>query len=298
MHRLLRFLFIATLLGPLAGLDPAAAMTGADCRQAALAELQAASPDGFAIYGQISQPDFFVGWLRCDDAQFDLSTAVHESTHFITSETDAFPLVGGGAVARPHAVSAFFPPYRIARRFETDGFVSIYLRRGRASSSTDFLYLLDELNAYSHDLETAVDLKDLQKNDEAVDHRDGLAAMMAFVAVYAEAAKAGMAGREAQTWSGLHEPQVAATIADLWSRAERVMASSCGIPNFGRADTSYIRQVCAAPARSALASILGRAPVCPTACLQPGTDVEAAQGADAATEPAARFARRLAAGRP
>ena len=37
----------------------------------------------------------------CDDAQFDLSTAVHESTHFISSEIDAFPLVGGGAVERP-----------------------------------------------------------------------------------------------------------------------------------------------------------------------------------------------------
>ena len=54
------------------------------------------------------------------------------------------------------------------------------------------------------------------------------------------------------------------------------MASSCGIPNFGIEDKSYIRKVCATEATAALEPILGRAPVCPTACLTP--DVAQADG--------------------
>jgi hypothetical protein len=46
------------------------------------------------------------------------------------------------------------------------------------------------------------------------------------------------------------------------------MASSCGIPNFGTEDKPLIRQSCQAGPRAALQKILGRAPVCPTACLK------------------------------
>jgi len=35
---------------------------------------------------------------------------------------------------------------------------------------------------------------------------------------------------------------VAKTVSELWGRAEKVMASSCGIPNFGTEDKSLIRQ--------------------------------------------------------
>ena len=59
---------------------------------------------------------------------------------------------------RPHEVSAFFAPQLIAGKFKANDFVATYLRPGSASSATDFLYLLDELNAYTHDLSTAVNL--------------------------------------------------------------------------------------------------------------------------------------------
>lgn len=275
MRRLLRSVSAAVLIGLLPYGDTAYAKPDESCRPNALEHLRTSSPDGLAIYKQISQPDFFESWIRCDDPQFGLPTAVHESTHFITAETDAFPLVGGGAVKRPHEVSKFFPPSQITRRFKADDLVTTYLRRGKATSSTDFLYLLDELNAYSHDLDTAVDLKELGNPDEAVDHRDGLAAMMAYVAVYAETARESEARTlEARTWRGLREPQVAKVISDLWGRAERVMASSCGIPKFGIHDKYYIRQVCAAEVGPALEQVLGRAPVCPTACLTSEADVE------------------------
>jgi len=87
---------------------------------------------------------------------------------------------------------------------------------------------------------------------------------MAFVALYAERA----ADSEPATWSGLTEPRVAKTVSELWGRAEKVMASSCGILNFGTEDKALIRQFCQAKPEAALQTILGRAPVCPTACLK------------------------------
>jgi len=250
----------------------------ADCRPRAIERLRAAQ-QGFAIYQAIKDKAFFAIWISCDEAQLGLPTAVHESVHYITSEIDAFPLVGGGQLKRPHEVSKFFAPSRIAGQFKASDFVTTYLQPGRASSAGDFLYLLDELNAYTHDLNTAVALsrsRSVVKGESDVDHRDGLAALMAFVALYVAHAQES----EPVTWSGLREPHVARTVSMLWGRAETVMASSCGIPNFGSEDKGFIRQFCQRKSQAALAAILGRPPVCPSACLNPapvaGTRVDTA----------------------
>jgi hypothetical protein len=168
--------------------SPHAAQAG-DCRPRAIEKLRTAS-DGFSIYQRIKDKTFFLSWISCDEADFGLPTAVHESVHFITAESDAFPLVGGGDIKRPD-VSGFFAPSLIAGKFKKNEFVSTYLRPGGASSATDFLYLLDELNAYTHDLNTAVTLSSraTDETDVQVDHRDGLAALMAFVALYAQRAE-------------------------------------------------------------------------------------------------------------
>jgi hypothetical protein len=263
MSRLLRSIsFAALACMPLAAdLDPAEA---GDCRPGAIERLRASAPEGFAIYQAIKDKTFFLGWISCGEAQLGLPTAVHESVHYITAELDAFPLVHGGQVKRPHEVSAFFAPQLIAPKFKANDFVTTYLRPGNASSSTDFLYLLDELNAYTHDLNTAVNLsrsRGVDPGDE-VDHRDGLAALMAFTALYAERAEQS----EPATWRGLLEPRVAKAVSELWGRAEKVMASSCGIANFGTEDKSLIRQSCQAGPQASLQKILGRAPVCP--CLK------------------------------
>jgi hypothetical protein len=271
LRRLRSISFAALACMPLAaGLNPA---TASDCRPGAIERLRAAAPEGFAVYQAIKDKKFFLGWISCDEKQLGLPTAVHESVHYITAELDAFPLVHGAQLKRPHEVSAFFAPQLIAGKFKANDFVTTYLRPGSASSSSDFLYLLDELNAYTHDLNTAVDLSRSRfEHGDDVDHRDGLAALMAFVALYAERAEQS----EPATWSGLRQPRVAKAVSELWGRAEQVMGSSCGIPNFGAQDKSLIRQFCQAGPRASLQKILGRAPVCPTACLN-ATPVAALQ---------------------
>ncbi len=243
---------------------PAAASQAGECQQNAIRQLKVLDPDGYSIYELIDDKQFFRRWITCDDVQLGLSTAVHESTHYVTSRHDAFPLVNGGQIGRPHEVSKFYAPSLIAGKFTPSHFVDTYLTPGEASSATDFLYLLDELNAYSHDLNAAVNLDNLRPHDVEVDHRDGLAALMAFVAVYVETAKES----EPITWSGLQEPPVANTVAALWKRAEQVMVSSCRIPNIGGEDKTYIRRFCEAGPRSAMQTILGRPPICPVDCLR------------------------------
>jgi hypothetical protein len=116
---------------------PASHSPAGGCRQTAIEKLRAGSPDGFSIYQQIPDKKFFVGWLMCDDEQLNLPTAVHESVHFITAENDAYPLVNGGEIKRPHEASQFFAPALIAGKFKPSDLVSTYLRRGKASSSTE-----------------------------------------------------------------------------------------------------------------------------------------------------------------
>jgi hypothetical protein len=292
MRQLLRFISIAMLLGaPLAA-------AAADCRPTAIEQLRAAAPEGFGIYQKIQDKKFFAGWINCGEPQFALPTAVHESVHYITAETDAFPLTGGGQLKRAHEVSAFFAPSLIAGKFKPNDFVTTYLRPGSASSSTDFLYLLDELNAYTHDLNTAVALSRsrVAAEDVEVDHRDGLAALMAFVALYVERAQTS----EPATWVGLQQPRVARTISELWGSAETVMASSCGIPNFGTEDKTLIRQFCQAGPRAALQKIIGRAPVCPTACLMEtpiaSREVDTMPTGSVRPNPGAKFAPFLSRG--
>jgi len=264
MHRSIGFAVLLCLLFA----ARAASATASDCRSASVERLRAEAPQGFTIYQQIKDKNFFLGWLDCNDPQLGLPTAVHESVHYVTAETDAFPLLGGGALKRPHEASGFFAPSLIAAKFKLNDFVATYLRPGSASSAGDFLYLLDELNAYTHDLATAIALSRSEAfvgpSDEHIDHRDGLAALMAFVALYVERAEAS----EPATWRGLNEPRVAKTVAELWGRAETAMAASCGIPNFGTEDKTLIRQFCQPGPRAALRKVIGRAPVCPAACLK------------------------------
>jgi hypothetical protein len=234
-----------------------------ECRKGAMEKLRDQAPDGYAVFQQIHDKKFFLNWLSCDEGQFGLPTAVHESVHFITGDADAFPLVDGGEIKRPHEVSDFYAPSRIAKSFKTDDYVSTYLKPGRASSSSDFLYLLDELNAYTHDLEASVDLQSLRREDRFTDNRDGLAALMAFVALYVDRARES----EPETWNGLQQPDVAKTVGSLWDRAEKVMQSSCGIPNIGSEDKTYIRKFCQPAVQASLQAVIGRAPVCPSDCL-------------------------------
>lgn len=246
-----------------------------DCQPQALRDLQRLSPQGHAIYLAMSNKGHFLRFLTCDDVVLGLATAVHESVHLLTGEKDAYPLIDGTSVRRPPENLRFLAPRDIARRFDPrDIYVQNYLRRGAASSADDFRFLLDELNAYSHDLNAAVQLVPLRRGDRQVGHRDGLAALMSFVMGYADAARQSAPA----TWEGLQRPETKKVVATLWAQAEGVLASSCGVPAFGREDRKHVAFLCDRRNGEALGHLLGRAPACPAACLGAGTAASAGGG--------------------
>jgi hypothetical protein len=240
-----------------------------DCQPQALRDLERLSPRGHAVYRAITDKRHFLRFLTCDDVVLGLSTAVHESVHLLTSEKEAYPLVDGGLAKRPPEGLRFFPPREIARKFDgRDTYVQTYLKRGAASSADDFGFLLDELNAYSHDLHSSVRLVSLRRPEHGeVGHRDGLAALMSFVMSYVDTARQSVPA----TWQNLQRPDTKETVRTLWTQAETALAGSCGIPGFGRDDKKPIRFLCDAKNHAGLADLLGRAPVCPDACLGSGT---------------------------
>ena len=72
------------------------------------------------------------------------------------------------------------------------------------------------------------------------------------------------------------------------------MAASCGVPDFGTNDKAYLARVCMQGPDSALGEILGRPPVCPSACLAETPDA-APTGEEGAVSPS-RFTPQDASG--
>lgn len=271
----MRRVFLATALAVLSAIASAASAAPrtstaprTDCQPQALHDLQRLSPEGHAVYVAMTDKKLFLTFLTCDDVQLGLSTAVHESVHILTSDKDAYPLIAGGSIRRQHSVSKFVAPKEIAKRFDrTDMFVQTYLRPGAASSADDFMYLLDELNAYSHDLHSAVKLVSLHKGGGQVPHRDGLSALMSFVMSYIDTARQ----QHPATWQGLQRPEMKTLVQTLWSQAETALASSCGLPGFGSQDRTYVGSICSRRNGEALGELLGRPLICPSACMPAGT---------------------------
>src|SRR3989442_1689701 len=104
MPRLLRFVSFAALVCMALAVAFSLPANAADCRPAAIEMLRAAAPEGFVIYQKVKHKTFFLGWISCGEGQLGLPTAVHESVHYITAEADAFPLINGGQLKRPHEV--------------------------------------------------------------------------------------------------------------------------------------------------------------------------------------------------
>ena len=263
MRRILQATLVA--LFPFAS-SPALAAPRTDCQPQAIRDLQRLSPQGHAIYAAMTDKKQFLFFLTCDNVQLGLATAVHESVHMLTEQKDAYPLITGGSVKRVHQFSRFSAPREIAKKFDQgDIYVQTYLRRGSASSADDLAYLLDELNAYSHDLNSATKLVTLHKGGGQVDHRAGLAALMSFTMGYVDTAQQ----QKSPTWQGLQRSEVKQVIQALWSQAETVLVGSLGIQGIG--GERYLRFLCNRSNGGGLAELLGRPPMGARACGLSGT---------------------------
>lgn len=234
------------------------------CHPAALATLKRLSPRGYDIYARLDDKEQFVTWIECKDMELELATAVHEAVHALTEQLDGYPLIAGGSVPRLQRLSKLARPGLVAPHFDkSDTYVQTYLLPGAASSADDLIYLLDELNAYTHDLYTASRIRALSAGPGArIGRRDGLTALMSFFKRYAEEARQ----RDTAAWAELKRPETRKLLLTLWVQAEGVLAEACLKPGSGLDDSHSIKALCAPDSGGALQGLLGRPPVCPRRC--------------------------------
>jgi len=256
---------LVTLRLLLAGLVTAFALPAQaePCHGRALAALQRLAPEGYEVYRRASDKKFFTDWIKCDNVQLGLTTAVHETVHMLTEEYRAYPLIDGRRVPRVAERRSLFPPRLAAGKFDgSSTYVEIYMKPGAASSAEEFDYLLNELNAYTHDLHAAVKLQSIAEPGQTVHHRDGLAALMAFVSAYTEETRR----RHPAAWAELQKPEVRRTVATLWAQAEEVMGNSCRARDYGWEAPKFLEHFCKATIHHALGTLLARPPRCPISC--------------------------------
>lgn len=244
---------------------PLSATATVACIADAMAHLKRSVPEGVVIHDKLQRKDDFTRWITCDDVHNGLATAVHEGVHILTEEINAYPLISGGTAVRVAPSARLFPPRNLAGLFKSRStFVQTYLKPGAATSAEEFGFLLDEMNAYTHDLNASIKLTRLIDPSREVYHRDGLAALMAFTAAYVDRAKAD----RSETWTALQAPAVRKTVGTLWTQAETIMGASCRTPRYALETPDYLAPICQASIRHGLGELLGRPPRCPVTCLR------------------------------
>jgi hypothetical protein len=274
VYQITRWLLALLLSVPAA---QAGAQAAEGCQSRAIKDLLRLAPEAHAVYAAARPKSSFLQWIKCDDVLLGLTTGVHETVHQLTNERDSYVLISGENLPRIAETPAFYPPRDIAPQFSSgSSFVATYLAQGEASSSEYLRYLLDELNAYTHDLNAALKLRRLAKPGQQIYHRDGLAALMAFTAVYVDMAKSAYP----RTWTELQKPDVRTVVTHLWTQAEETMTQSCPVSGIAFEAATYLSKICKHTAKSGLGVLLGRTPVCHDACLNDTLSADAEWGSE------------------
>lgn len=180
------------------------------------------------------EKESFEIWFNCDDTDrtmmlISMTTAIHESVHYLTDVLNAYPLINNSKAPMVDSDS-LPPPHKVNYLFnKKETLVEIYLTEGdeTASSSDHFNFLLNEMNAYAFDLKSVIEFipyaTGLKEGGNSF--RDGTAAMMAFTAAYVNSLK------NTSHWDKLVEMKP--TIKVLWDQSEAVFNESCKYPFLG-----------------------------------------------------------------
>lgn len=207
------------------------------CLKKAVALLRV-DPNGFAVY-KASEPSGFSFWLDCDEMNYDVSSAVHESVHILSQAPDPgryrFLLVGGDAIEVPWSRS---PPRSSVverlRRDERDSYVETYLTGPSGEQGLEVV--LDELNAYTHGLVTEVALASRNEGTgRRTGARDGVAHFQLYLTLYLQV----LGATDPALYNELSATHGQA-VATLWKQAERAMTDSLPYRSLGIDDRWYL----------------------------------------------------------
>lgn len=208
-------------------------------------------PEAQRVFDELGDKKDFSTWFTGEDDMLrgDITTAIHESVHMIRGNTGKYILLNGGWVEAPEsddskvpAPSKYVEPF-LKAKYSGDSFFDTYMVPGEetASSADYFSYVLDEFNAYCHDVNVFSKLDDLPINTTP---RDGLASFMLFTLVYID-----------QAAPKFTETQKKALVT-IWLQAEKVMEDTSGMKNISYHTGKYLDDM--APLLGVMKPYLGR----------------------------------------
>jgi len=243
------------------------------CAAEALKILREHSPHGTRIYRATKDKKFFLWWIRCDDIPISLATSVHESVH----------VMSGHYLYRER--SYFLPDQtwtkvRYKDLFHRGELLEEFGGRPRPGNiydenyllqtgNQDIVFILEEFNAYVHDLMVSRELSALIPEGTRVSSRDALANFMFYLKRYLKRAKL----KHPKDWEAIaQDPEYTATIRLMWRQAEAELAKSCPVPQIGMRNQEILRDVYAPEDSEALLEVLGFAPALPKECVRPPAD--------------------------
>jgi hypothetical protein len=218
----------------------------ATCLPEVLETLRQKDPNAIGVYTTVANPDRFSFWLDCSDALYAAPTAVHESTHTInfklsTYERSAFYLPGGAVMSVPRFHGKLFGRNEIIPDLATSE-LGIYYRTYLVGDigKQELPVLLDELNAYTHDLITGTALQALIPSYQHRSERDGLVVFMYYLELYLKRARVA----HPQAWQLIAgNTEYRALLQKLWANAETALRAACPIEALGIDDAPYVKKV-------------------------------------------------------
>lgn len=222
------------------------------CLNDALALLQKRDANGYRIYQLSKDPDAFSFWLSCSDGKplhSKLPAAVHETLHKVDGELEQngargrahFYLLGGRVISVARHTQ-LFERAQVAALLTDEEKRTHYFRPylTGVSGKQKLDSLLEEFNAYTHDLSTSVTLVDLKAATLRSSNRDGVLTFMYYLELYLKQARTNFAG----AWQVLvSDRDYVEAIRALWANAEVALARACPHAQLGVSDSFLARKV-------------------------------------------------------
>jgi hypothetical protein len=222
----------------------------------------------------------FYFFLDCNDLGQSLSSAIHEAVHGLSGvyfNPHCFPLRNGTSASCPYGVmdARLLQPKTIFRDYPFDAqdpnvktyLLGIDLASGEpiegSSGGTDFNMILNELNAWTHDVafNTELHLKGIAPAISLDNSRLGAMQLMTFAMAYLHFAKK----KSPSTWKMLIDPREKKLITQLWQQAEPAIEASCKVPQKGVHKPS-LNFLCDPKYQEGIESIVGQKVSCPLSC--------------------------------
>lgn len=247
-----------------------AAASEPSCTDEAIRILKQNSSHGYRVYLDRKDRKFFSRFLDCDDIPNSLSTAVHESVHTMwrRSRYREHPYyLPDGTWAKVEFRDLFHREELLqdlgGKARPNNSYDESYLA---STGNQDITMVLEELNAYIHDLIVTKDLAPLMPGTMQVSGRDGLATFMHYLKLYLHRAKV----KHPRDWEEISGSQAyVATIRAMWSFAEKALREACPIPRIGIRDQVILGDVYAPESAGALEELLGAPLKRPGECPSP-----------------------------